>query len=298
MGGDLSLAHHLTRFCRFSSIQTLISCPSTWGPWTKSETHIQYLSDLHLERFKYEGFSVNPAAPYLLLVGDIGRFTDYHAYRAFLLLQCERFEKVLLIAGNHEFYGATRQEGLDAASRLEWDPGLQGKLLFMNRARFDIPGTKYTILGRTLHSHIASNFTKLTNDFQRIKDWRVAHHNAEHQRDLDWLQASLTELAQSGRRVIVATHYAPAFEKTTHPANENNAVSQCFSSDTLKALDAWQGSGQVSHWIFGHTHWNTKFKHGRVRLLSNQLSNDSQNLSWWQKRVLYRPFDPVAKITV
>ncbi|TKA22535.1 hypothetical protein B0A50_08076 [Salinomyces thailandicus] len=217
-------------------------------------------------------------------------------YRDFLALQCARFEKVLLIAGNHDFYGSSRQEGLEAAESLEKDPALNGRLVFMNRARFDVPDSEVTVLGCTLQSHIAPHYTKLTNDFERIKDWRVAHHNEEHQRDVEWLRGSIATVAEQGRQAVIATHYAPAFAKTTHPTNENNAVSQCFSSHVLNALESWHGRQQVTHWIFGHTHWNARFRHGRVLVLSNQLCNDSRNLSWWQKHTLYRSFSPSASI--
>ena len=61
---------------------------------------------------------------------------------------------------------------------------------------------------------------------------------------------------QPRRKIAVATHGAPAFKKTTHPASENNAISQCFSSHTLVAMKRWEGARHVKYWLFGHTHWN------------------------------------------
>ena len=259
---------------------------------------IQFMSDLHLERDNYAGLQVEPLAPYLLLVGDIGRFVDFEQYRDFLATQCAQFERVLLVAGNHEFYGSSRQEGLAAAEQIVHDPAMSGKLLFMNRGRFNIPTSSITILGCTLHSYIAPDHTKLSNDFERIRDWRVADHNEEHQRDLTWLRESLATLQaeQPCRQVVIATHYAPAFEKTTHPVNENNAVSQCFSSHALEDLQDWQGCEMVKYWLFGHTHWNARFMSGSTTVTSNCLRNNPKGLSWWQKLSIYRPFDPHATI--
>ncbi|KAI6855705.1 hypothetical protein KC323_g8223 [Hortaea werneckii] len=259
---------------------------------------IQFLSDIHLDRLLYQPVPIPPAAPILLLIGDIGRFDDYVQYRDFLIHHSAHFEKLILIAGNHEFYSSSRTEGLAAAERLVQEPQMSGKLLFLNRGRFDIPETNITILGCTLHSHIASDYTKLTHDFARIKDWRVADHNQEHEKDLTWLKTSIAECSkeQPQRKIVVATHYAPAFEKTTHPANENNAISQCFSSHTLAALKDWEGAQHVKYWLFGHTHWNTRFKSGDTIVMSNCRSNDSSRLSWWQKRFRYRAFDEQAKI--
>jgi hypothetical protein len=57
-------------------------------------------------------------------------------------------------------------------------------------------------------------------------------------------------------------------------------------------------SGASSHWISGHTHWNVRLKRGKTLLVSNQLCNDDKNMSWWQRKRLYRPFNPVATISV
>ncbi|CZT17424.1 uncharacterized protein RCC_03258 [Ramularia collo-cygni] len=262
---------------------------------------LQYMSDLHLERIKYD-FTITKVAPILILAGDIGRFCDYDLYRDFLARQCapDQFDMVLLVAGNHEFYGSSRETGLAAAEKLTKEPSMHGKLQFLNRSRIDLPGSLTTILGCTLHSHIAAGYTKLTNDFARIKEWSVKSHNVEHETDLAWLKHSLLNLKQEDpqRRAIIITHYAPLFDRVSHPKNENNAVSQCFSSN---ALDSIQRAGLVpslssTHWIFGHTHWNVRLKRGNFVVLSNQLCNDDKNLTWYQKLRLFRPYNPSATI--
>lgn len=257
------------------------------------------MSDLHLERIKYD-FTIIKAAPILILGGDIGRFCDYEWYRDFLSKLCEQFDLVLLVAGNHEFYGSSRQEGLDAALKLVEESCMHGKLCFLNRDMVDLPGCNATVLGCTLHSHIGEAYTKLTNDFARVKNWTVRAHNAEHARDLKWLKDSLQKVSQAkaGRTVIIVTHYAPMFKGSSHPLNENNAVSQCFSSHALDQMQQSGGMQSVSHWVFGHTHWNAKIKVGKSLILSNQLCNDKDNLSWWQRTTLYRPFHCQATIRV
>ena len=95
------------------------------------------MSDLHLERVKYE-FDMERVAPVLILGGDIGRFCDFEAYATFIGKQCEQFDKVLLIAGNHEFYGSSREEGLEAAEKLSNNPAFGGKLTFMNRTKVSL----------------------------------------------------------------------------------------------------------------------------------------------------------------
>ena len=262
---------------------------------SNEKVSVQYMSDLHLERIKYS-YQVVRAAPILILAGDIGCFCDYYLYRDFLAQQCDTFELVLLVAGKHEFYGSSRAEGLDAAAKLVKEPGMHGRLCFLNRDTMNFGDSNLTILGCTLQSHIAPGYTALTNDFRRIKDWTVKAHNEEHKKDLDRLRESLHSLSTSIPKlnVLIVTHYAPMLERTCHPKNEYNAVSQCFGSRTLENLQQAPGMERVSHWVFGHTHWNAKFKIGQTTARSNQLCNDEKNLSWWQKQMVYRAFDTRA----
>lgn len=95
------------------------------------------------------------SAPYLVVAGDIGRLWDYSSYLVFLQAQCGRFLGVFLVLGNHEFIGVSREEGLQLAKNLEDEPILGGKLVVLNRTRFDLASdSNITILGCTLQSQI------------------------------------------------------------------------------------------------------------------------------------------------
>jgi len=70
---------------------------------------IQYLSDIHLEFFRYDEIrflvrKIKPIHPILILSGDIGNPFE-KGYRFFMKEMSLRFEKIFLIAGNHEYYG-------------------------------------------------------------------------------------------------------------------------------------------------------------------------------------------------
>ena len=235
-----------------------------------SQPVCQMMSDLHLEWRGYEQFHIVREAPNLLLVGDIGRFCDYERFLGFLRRQCEIFDRVLLVPGNHEFYRSSRQQGLETGEKFERELGVKFKL--MHRARMPLDDGKTIVLGCTLHSHIPDDYTALTNDFKCIDGWKVRFHNEEHIADLGWLQRSLAEISSTYPQscVVIATHYAPAFEKTVQPAHEGSDLRHCFCSDTLKALGEFPGLEQVSHWVFGHTHYNSCFKSNGVTIVSNQ----------------------------
>lgn len=79
---------------------------------------------------------------------------DYDNYLKFLQKQTDRFELVFLALGNHEFYNDTLIAGFKKAQQLEQEPCLNGRLVLLHRARYDVPGTNATILGCTLWSNV------------------------------------------------------------------------------------------------------------------------------------------------
>ncbi|KAF2858507.1 hypothetical protein K470DRAFT_129835 [Piedraia hortae CBS 480.64] len=257
---------------------------------------IQFMSDLHLEQVGYKFALGDPAASILLLVGDIGRLSDYAGYRCFMLQCCAAYDKVLLVAGNSEFYGTSHDQGLQLLHQLTQDPAVQGKLQLLNRSRYDVPGSEVTILGCTLYSHIRNDLG-LTKNFRHIDQWTVEQHNAKHKADLDWLLREVSRLG-SEKRVVVATYYAPLQKKVSHPAHEGNEYSQCFVSNALDIVRRVGQSCTITHWIFGRTHWNVRFKYLDIIVQSNQVHTESGRLTRWQKIFLYRPFDPRATIKV
>jgi len=135
----------------------------TFNKHLNKQCDMQFMSDLHLERIAYE-FDIPKSAPYLALAGDIGRPEDFDAYAAFLRKQCDKFDRVLLVAGNHEFYGSSHEEGLSIAKKLVEDPSLAGKLTSMNRTRVDMDESNVVVLGCTLHLYR----TRLHETYKRL----------------------------------------------------------------------------------------------------------------------------------
>ena len=58
------------------------------------------------------------ATPYIIPADDLSRLRDCNALQTGLQRLCEKFGKVLLVPGNHEFYGSSREEG--RKSRRRW----------------------------------------------------------------------------------------------------------------------------------------------------------------------------------
>jgi len=240
-------------------------------------TKIQVMSDLHLELSEdYLSFTIPPRAPYLLLAGDIGRFSQQDRYIRFLRHQCTQFVHIYLVLGNHEFYGLSHEGGLKLAASIMEDPELRGKVTILNRTRVDL-STTVTILGCTLQSRIFDEardvVAQKVADFRRIEGWTVDDHNREHYIDLDWLRAEIKAISteEPQRSIVIVTHHAPSNAGTSDPKHKQNPWNSAFSTDILESqLAKWNGVENIKFWVFGHTHWCADFQSGNMRVVSNQ----------------------------
>ena len=247
---------------------------------TSSTTKFQIISDLHLELGHYYTPPKIPVeAPYLLLVGDIGQlieFLESKHYRLFMTTQCENFQHVYLVLGNHEFYGVTRQAGVELAMRLEAEPALRSKLTILYRKRVDI-SDEVTLLGCTLNTHVPREAydivqTKMA-DFRKIEGWTVHQHNEEHALDVDWLRSQVTSIQanEPRRRILIATHHAPSMNCTMSPLLENEPWRSSLATGILESESStWTRAPCLRYWVFGHTHWNSDTRVGKLVLCSNQ----------------------------
>ena len=235
---------------------------------------VQILSDLHLEVGKqYVSFEFPVSAALLLLAGDIGRLIDYDEYLAFLAKQASRYETVLLVLGNHEFYGLSHSSGIDTAERLVNEPSLQKRVVLLNQARWDSPDSDLSVLGCTLWSWIPpeayDSIKSKVRDFTKISGWSPELHNEAHAREVTWLREQLALVVQDGpeeRRVLVVTHHAPCTNGTSDPKHVNNPWTSAFATDLLTRKD-WS---VVKAWVFGHTHYCADFVHDGIRVVANQ----------------------------
>lgn len=244
------------------------------------KSRVQILSDLHLEvGQQYSLFTFPVSAPYLVLAGDIGRLVDYEGYLLFLSRQTERYDRIFLVLGNHEFYGSDHQSGIDKAQALVKEPVLSNKVTLLHRRRWDDPrggSNRLTILGCTLWSSVPDESRDIVGykirDFRKIAGWSVAEHNKQHREDAKWLCDELGIMKSEGDhtgRVLVVTHHAPAKIGTSEPQHANNPWSSAFSTDILATAQMETGL-RAGTWVFGHTHYSTDFVLNGLRIVANQ----------------------------
>lgn len=275
------------------------------------DARVQIMSDLHLEvGQQYQAFDFPVAGRLLILAGDIGRLIDYEEYKTFLERQVARFAKVLLVPGNHEFFGLSYEEGISKAKQLSQEPTLEAKLVLLDREVWIDEMTGSIIMGCTLWSSIPDSAKAVVeskiNDYKKIDGWSVDKHNQMHAEDAAWLISELQSLSnaskanhqQQGRNILVVTHHAPSLTGTSAPEHVNNPWTPAFATDLLPRLN----TDKVKTWVFGHTHYTTELFSNGVHLVANQRGyvfpgskpNTAQDPSkWsWTRRPERSKFDP------
>ena len=173
------------------------------------------------------------------------------------------------------FFGISRREGLQLATKMAEEEIMNGKPIIFNRGRVDLGPV--VLLGCTLQSYVPLGaeqiVTQKVNDFRRIVEWTVKDHNEEHCKDTEWLNNEIKAIQSESkipdRRIIVIRHHAPSARGTSANSNESNPWSSAFATDLLERADN-SPLNEVDLWIFGHTHYSTDSVRGKMRLLSNQ----------------------------
>ncbi len=212
----------------------------------------QVISDTHLE-FNAEPPAFPVTARFLLLCGDIG--VPGKRYYAFLRAQSERYERVFVVYGNHEYYGGSSTD--DPSPATVGPPNV----VFLDRGAADAGGV--TVLGATLWSEVTDAvFARLADKTIRMDGARLtaARVREMHARDVAWLRESI---AAAPGPVLVMTHHAPVMA-----ANAGKYAVSPFKSAFATELQHLFAPN-VKAWAFGHTHIAFDETIDGVRLVAN-----------------------------
>ena len=263
------------------------------------------LSDLHL-RDRGEAFRV-PEADVCVCAGDIGEgLGDTVRWLA------ERIGKrmpVVLVAGNHEFYGSSVAEQFLLARRVIAEGRGEGVHLLENESII-IAGTRF--VGATLWTDYRARVgDKVGADADREVAWSmdvaerllmdhatVRVGDGAHRRR--WLPRDAAQAHARSRAFIEAELVVPFDGPTvvvTHHAPHPGAVSAQYAGSSLNPAFVSDMSdtilaGRPEAWVFGHVHSSHDYHVGDTRLLCNPRG-------YVQQGVVENPdFDPRRVVTV
>ena len=236
------------------------------------------LSDLHLEFEDFEPPAELLRADVVVLAGDIHNGVEALRWAR------RRFprNRIVQVAGNHEFFGGCWQVVLDqlrrTARRLDID--------FLENDAVDIDGVRFlgatlwtdfelfTVPGRPLAMDATTAMALMQRrmiDFSAVS-WQPdgpssmprtltpADTVGLHFASRDWLAARLAE-PFDGPRVVVS-HHLPSW-RSVAPAYLRAASNAAFASDLDGLLQ------QSALWIHGHTHHSFDYRVGATRVVAN-----------------------------
>lgn len=235
---------------------------------------IQYISDIHIEFYNnYKKIpKIIPNAEILVLAGDIG-YPFSSLYEEFLSDMNNKFKKVFLLAGNHEYYnlGKNRDNGMEKINSRIREIISYNKLnniTFLDNSYEDYNG--YRFIGCTLWSEIKDS-AYLINDFQFIKHMDVELYNELYKVNYEFLEENIPN---SPLPLIVITHHLPSYYLIEKKYKTNGIVNynQCFASDCSKLFNE-----KIKLWIYGHTHSKNISEINNIKFICNPIGYPGEN---------------------
>jgi predicted phosphodiesterase len=228
---------------------------------------LHILSDLHTE---FGDVSLPaPQADVVVLAGDTGLHRSGVRWAAAQF----RGQKVVCIAGNHEYYGETIPRHTEKLRNFARECGVH----FLENEALVVGDV--ALLGCTLWTNFAlhgdirlaaSEAERQLTDYKRVKLLSAGRYlrltppdtARLHRRSLEWLREEIPRHA--GRKIVVVTHHGPSL-CSVPDRFRNDPVSAAYAS----SLDALVASSGVHLWVHGHTHGSADYKIGDARVLCN-----------------------------
>jgi predicted phosphohydrolase len=223
------------------------------------------MSDLHLEMHADHGreflLGLVPAAEVLLLAGDI---CDVRMLRGVMEFLCSRWEHVVYVPGNHEYYGSSPGEvhevlGSIPESNFHW---LDRSVVVVQNLR---------IAGTTLWFSPRRTFWNwVFPDRWRIRDFEP------------WVQEENSRsrlfIARAEADVLV-THHLPTW-KSASDSEHDEKWNPMFVSDCEADL------GRYRLVVHGHTHLARDYILGKTRVLCNPRGNPTGSHDHFDPRLV------------
>lgn len=229
----------------------------------KNYIRIQYVSDIHLEKNEIPILHHN--GDYLVLAGDIGNPFD-DIYCEFIEEQSKKYEKVFLIAGNHEYFS----HNINATNlhiNMMTNSFQKKNIHFLNNSVYDITDN-LRIIGSTLWSNMShltslyiSDFIHITSKpgvYLTIKEYRNMHKISK-----DFIKQQIDMAKNDNKQLIVITHHAPHISMLgdIHKDSFNRTAYATDLSDLFIE--------PIIGWISGHTHQSIKTYVNGIPCVSN-----------------------------
>lgn len=230
--------------------------------------NFQYASDLHLE-FQPESEKLwetllVPCAKNLILAGDICCAEKRSILVHFLIWCKSKWERVIYVPGNHEYYGLSLAEGGTILEKI----GKECAVEVLNPGVVEVDNV--LIIGATMWSHIPDSDIRKAknglNDFVRIEEHSVPLHNKRFEEELGYLKREVKKGYEDGKEMLIVTHHVPSRGMA---AMDGSDLTTCFGTDVTEHFASF--NDKIKGWIYGHSHLNRRAEMDGIRVTCNQV---------------------------
>ena len=234
---------------------------------------IQYASDLHLEFQENRAWllehGLRPVGDILVQAGDIAHFGDKQLlHNEYFDSLSDNYEQVLIVPGNHEYYGG--YELRDTLTNFEME--VRPNVKYLNNKSIVIGDTElfFTILWSKVPNAYIADIQNGMMDTRLICYKNALLFAGEYNELYNICAGWLKEAVESSKakHKVVVTHHCPTFNPAFngYPGSRLNCGFMVDCDDFIAAHD-------LDAWIFGHTHYNggSGTVIGSTRLHTNQL---------------------------
>lgn len=227
---------------------------------------IHLVSDLHLA---FEDFILPGGADLLIVAGDTIEVKQLKTVERFLTQELTKYPLVLVIMGNHEFYGMDMAEAKE-----KFREALPNNCVFLDNDIYEHEG--WTFVGSTLWTDCNNNDPMTMyclkygmNDYKSIKYTKdpyvrfdPKHSVVLHKRALGFMNTAVN----NSKKVFVISHHGPT-HKSIHPdyLNDHHLNGGYVSDLSNFILD----NSNIKYWVHGHTHSKHDYMVGDCRVLCN-----------------------------
>ncbi|SPN79218.1 Metallophosphoesterase, partial [Brazilian cedratvirus IHUMI] len=202
------------------------------------------------------------------LCGDVGS-PALPLYEKFISWCSERWKKIFLVAGNHEYYSA-RKTVPEIKERIKQIISPFSNVYFLDDQGMEVNG--FYIYGTTLWSEVENKrFIKDgMNDYRRI-NIKENHYtkNISPSDMLDMHRVCVEKLKQAistcALPMVVLSHYLPSYS-CIDEKYKNHACNSAYASNLEHLLQQ-----PVVLWLFGHSHQAKEVQINSIPCLSNPL---------------------------
>lgn len=213
----------------------------------------------------------------LIIAGDMGVAGTSKElnpeYKYMLKYFAKRWQMVILVPGNHEFYDRKKGESLqDICDKVE-EYCVELGIFFLNRNILETDG--YIFVGTTLWSQATKeSYDSMNDKLQAIVSYDELLKT--HKEDVKFLDSTLSKIKKlkgdsSYKPVVVITHHLPLKElmHEKYQGEEYQMTNPSYASDLSKLIK--KHSNLISHWFYGHVHENSNKIIYDINFIGNPL---------------------------